>query len=91
MCSGSFSCISICFCLPMFMSVKSLGDSPHGMVGWMSNSPTCESRDPPLLIGEGFLNGYMYAYIYIHDILIPHEFQVVYVRKKYQIIYVSNY
>jgi hypothetical protein len=75
----------------MFMSVKSLGDSPHGMVGWMSNSPTCESRDPPLLIGEGFLNGYMYAYIYIHDILIPHEFQVVYVRKKYQIIYVSNY
>ena len=48
----------------MFMSVKSLGDSPHGMVGWMSNSPTCESCDPPLLIGEGFLNGYMYAYIY---------------------------
>ena len=64
------------------------------MVGWMSNSPTSESRDPPFLIREGFsmdtslhiyiyiyIYTYIYIYIYTHYILIPHEFEVVYVQK----------
>ena len=44
------------------------GDTPHGMVGWISHSRKLLVKvvKAPLLIGEGFLHGYIYVYIHTH-------------------------